>query len=290
MITVVVPTLNEEKSIGQLIDELFAEGYRNILVVDGYSTDGTVEVVRSKGVEVVYQRGVGKAGAVMTAIEVVKTPYILVMDGDLTYDPRDIERLLAHAGGNDEVVGYRVNRENIPLLHRFGNWIISLTFSLMFGRRIKDPCSGMYLLRTDVARRLELSSGGFDIEVELAGQIASMGRVAEVPVSYRRRVGRGKLRAWRDGSRILMAALRVAWLYNPIFFLSIIAALLAVPGALILLQQLTLRYIYGEWSLGWLWLGLILFIIGLQGLTVTVISLLLKRLERRIFQALREIK
>ncbi|MEM1793534.1 MAG: glycosyltransferase family 2 protein [Desulfurococcaceae archaeon] len=287
MVTVVIPTLNEEESIGLVIDELIAEGYRNILVVDGYSSDRTVEVAKSRGVNVVYQRSVGKAGAIATAMDLVSTPYMLVMDGDHIYDPRDIELLLNHAGGSDEVIGYRSNRENIPFLHRLGNKVISLVFSLMFGKRVGDPCSGMYLLKTDIAKRLEISSSGFEVEVELAGQVASLGKITEVPVEYRKRIGVGKLKAWRDGLRIILTAVKIMWLYNPVFMISALAALLAIPGAVILLHQLTLRYLYGSWSIGWSWLGLVLFIAGLQGITVAVISLMLKRVERRIIQVLR---
>ncbi|MEM0041604.1 MAG: glycosyltransferase family 2 protein, partial [Candidatus Korarchaeum sp.] len=103
-VTVVLPTLNEESAIGRVIDELLQEGYNNILVVDGYSTDKTVEIARGKGVKVIFQKGRGKAGAIRTAIEVVNTPYILFMDADYTYDPRDIGRLLRYAG-YDEVIG-----------------------------------------------------------------------------------------------------------------------------------------------------------------------------------------
>ena len=288
MVTVVIPTLNEEEAIGKVLDELIAEGYRNILVVDGYSTDRTVDIAKSRGVSVVYQKGFGKAGAIATAIEIVSTPYMLVMDGDYTYDPKDIKRLLEYAKEYDEVIGFRVDRGNIPLLHRFGNRIISLAFSLMLGRRVRDPCSGMYLLKTDFARRLELTSSGFDVEVEIAGQVAALGRITEAPVSYRRRIGRGKLRAWRDGFKIILSAAKVMWLYNPIFIISALIALLTLPGAIILLEQLTLRYLYGTWSLGWSWLGLVLFVAGLQGTAVAATSLMLKRMERRIIQALRE--
>jgi dolichol-phosphate mannosyltransferase len=287
-VTVVLPTLNEEEAIGQVIDELKSEGYKNILVVDGYSKDRTVEIAREKGVKVVYQRGIGKAGAVKTAIETVETPYILFMDADYTYSAKDIERMLNHISNSDEVIGLRMDRHNIPLLHRIGNRIISLAFSLFIGSRLWDPCSGMYLLRTESAKMLELSSRGFDVEVEIASQLSTLGRVVEVPISYRRRIGGRKLQTWREGFNILMKTVRMALLYNPIFLFSSLVALFSIPGALILVWQLYIRYIYGaeRWSLGWSWLGLTLLIVGIQGLALAVTSLLLKRMERRIVQAI----
>ncbi|MCD6244796.1 MAG: glycosyltransferase [Candidatus Korarchaeota archaeon] len=282
-ITVVLPTLNEEKAIGKVIDELLSEGYTKILVVDGYSTDRTVEIARSKGVEVVYQKGKGKAGAIRTAIEIVETPYMLVMDADYTYDPKDIERLLRYPE-YDEVIGLRKDRRNIPLLHRIGNKIISSVLSLLIGQRVSDPCSGMYLIKTESARKLEILSEGFDIEAEIVGEMLIHGKVTEVPISYRRREGEKKLRSWRDGMRILLTVFKVAWLYNPVFLLSAIGSILTVPGIVILFWQLYIRYMYGaeRWSFGWAWLGLILLVIGLHAFTVATISLLLKRLERRV--------
>jgi dolichol-phosphate mannosyltransferase len=92
-VTVVVLTLNEAEAVGPLIEEVKACGYRNILVVDGYSTDRTDKIASSLGAEVVRQHGKGKAGAVLTAREIVKTPYFIVMDGDYTYDPRALRRM-----------------------------------------------------------------------------------------------------------------------------------------------------------------------------------------------------
>lgn len=283
-VTVVLPTLNEKDAIGRVIDDLKREGYKNILVIDGYSTNGTVKIVSEKNVKFIYQHGQGKAGAIKTAIDHVETPYMLVMDADYTYDPKDIEVMLSHISKYDEVIGLRRDRDNIPLLHRFGNRVISTVLSLLMGQRISDPCSGMYLLRTDSVRGLEFTSGSFDVEVEIVAQMASFGRVTEVPVSFRRRVGISKIRSWKDGCSIVLAVFKMAWLYNPIFLISALAALFAFPGAAVLLWQLTLRYLYGAeaWSIGWTWLGLILLIVGLQAFTVSSISLMIKRMERRL--------
>ena len=289
-VTVVLPTLNEEEAIGKVIDELVSEGYSNILVVDGYSSDKTVEIAKAKGVKVIYQKGKGKAGAIKTAIEAVKTPYMLVMDADYTYDPRDIAKLLKYPD-YDEVIGMRKDRENIPLLHRIGNKLISTTLSLLLGKRISDPCSGMYLLKTDSAKMLEILSEGFDVEAEIVGIMLTYGKVTEVPISYRKRRGQKKLRSWRDGLRIMLTVFKVAWLYNPFFFLAAIGSLLTIPGLLIVFWQLYVRYAYGasKWSFGWSWLGLILLVIGLQAFTLATIMVIVKRLERKITLLRREL-
>jgi dolichol-phosphate mannosyltransferase len=290
-VTIVIPTLNEEEAIGHVVREVMEAGYRNILVVDGYSSDRTVEIARSMGAQVVTQTGHGKSSAIKTGIEVAQTPYILVMDGDGTYDPKDIDRMLETAVGKncDEVVGYRVDRGNIPLLHRLGNRVISTLISLLMGQRVKDPCSGIYLLRSDLAKRLEITATGFDVEAEIVSQSIVYGRVVEVPVRYRRRIGNPKLSTWGAGIRIALTALKIAWLYNPVLLFSLLGSAAGVGGLAILLWQLYMRYIFGEraWSIGWTWLGLVLLIVGVQSFTVAVISLMLKRLERRVVQNLR---
>lgn len=285
-LTVVLPTLNEEKAIGTVIEELKSEGYTNILVVDGYSQDNTVKIALEKGAKVIYQIGKGKTGAIKTAIDNIETPYLLIMDADYTYDPKDIHKMLLHIPKYDEIIGYRTKRENIPLLHRLGNYIISLAFSILHGQRVLDPCSGMYILKTETAKNIELNTTGFDVEVEIASQIANYGKIAEVPINYRKRIGEKKLETWKTGTTILLTIFKMAMLYNPIFLFTALASLLTIPGLAILLWQLYLRYIRGGWSLGWAWAGLVMLIIGIQAFTITLIIILLKRLEKRILQTI----
>jgi dolichol-phosphate mannosyltransferase len=291
-VTVVIPTLNEREAVGLVLDELRREGYMNVLVVDGYSNDGTADVARGKGALVVPQHGAGKAGAIKTALEHVKTPYMLVMDGDYTYDPRDIKHMLFHAANYDEIIGARANHQSMGRLHRLGNRIINYAFNLLFGAGLSDVCSGMYLVRTEALKGAELKSRGFNVEVEIAARMCSYGRVTEVPVNYRRRVGRRKLRSFRDGLAIATTIISLARAYNPVFLFSALAFTLAIPGAILTLWQLYLRYLYGAeaWSIGVAWLGLLLLIVGLQGFTVATISLMLKRMEKRVIQTIRSVE
>jgi dolichol-phosphate mannosyltransferase len=284
-VTVVLPTLNEEEAIGRVIQELKEAGYRNILVVDGYSTDGTAKVAESNGAFVVFQHSRGKCGAVETAIENVKTPYLLVMDGDCTYDPKDIESFLAHAERYDQIIGVRVRgRENIPLLNRFGNWLITKVFNVLMGTKLSDVCSGMYLLRTDVARGLELNGKGFDVEVEIAAQTAISGRVTEVPIGYRKRVGCQKLNSWRHGFQILRAVFGLARTYNPTLLFSGFVALAVIP-ALFILGWVAFEVVFrGAWHSGFALIGLMLLVLASHGFTVATISVLLRRMEKRMLK------
>jgi dolichol-phosphate mannosyltransferase len=286
-ITVVLPTLNEEEAIGQVILELGQTGYHNILVVDGYSTDGTAKIAESNGCFVVFQHSKGKCGAIETAIEHVKTPYMLVMDGDCTYNPKDIENFLMHAEKYDQVIGVRVNgRQNISKFNRFGNWLITKTFNVFIGTKLSDVCSGMYLIKTDVARQFELNTKGFDVEVEIAAQTASNGRVTEVPIAYRKRLGHKKLHSWRHGFQILRTVFGLARTYNPALLFLSLMALAMIPAAFMLGWVAFEVLFFGVWNNGYALIGLILLFLASQGLTGAIISVLLRKMEKRMINQL----
>ena len=281
-ISVVIPTLNERAAIGQVIQDVQECGFHDILVVDGYSEDGTAEIALKEGARVVRQHGCGKGMALKTAVEHVKGRYMLVMDGDCTYNPGDVEKFLPHIENYDQIIGARVNgRDHIPLLNRLGNWVITKTFNFLFGTNLTDVCSGMYLVRTDFARQLNFEAGGFDAEVELVAQAAKEGKVTQVPINYNKRAGTQKLNSWKHGFQILGAVLRLARSYNPVFLFSAIAALMAIPAFAILLWVF-LEWLGGLWHTGWALLGVMLILLAMQALTTSTIAVLLKRTEQRM--------
>lgn len=285
-VTVVLPTLNEEHGIGQIISELKLVGYHNILVVDGYSTDGTAKVAESNGCCVVLQHSMGKCGAIETAIENVKTPYMLIMDGDCTYDPKDIGNLMAHAENYDQIIGVRANgRAHIPRLNRIGNRLITTTFNVLMGTKLSDVCSGMYLLKTETARQLRLNTKGFDVEVEIAAQTASRGKITEVPIDYRKRVGVQKLSSLKHGFQIVRTIFGMARAYNPAFLFSALAVFALFPAFVILGWVAFDACLYGVWNGTNALTGLVLLLFASQGIVVATISVLLKRIESRLRSA-----
>jgi dolichol-phosphate mannosyltransferase len=288
MVTVVIPTLNEEEGISKVIEEVKAEGYENILVVDGYSKDNTAKIANGNGAIVAYQHGLGKAGAVKTALDRVKTPFALFMDGDHTYDPKDIWRLMNHSEHYCHVIGAR-EKKHIPRIHRFGNWVISSTFSLLFTVKTSDVCSGMYLLETEEAKKYGLQESGFIAEIELAAHSAATQSLAEVPISYRPRIGARKLNTWKHGLAILSAAFGLARRHNPILLYSGIAGLSIIPAALILgwvvLEELTTRTFHSGWALA----GIMMLLVAVQAFTLASVSILTKHTEERLMKEIRSI-
>ena len=289
-VTVVIPVKDEELAISSVIEELLLEGYSNILVVDGYSTDKTLQILgeKKKSVRLVSQHGGGKTGAVKTAIENVTTPYLLILDGDYTYPAKDIQRLLNHCVNYAQVIGVR-DRKNISSVHRLGNWVITRTFNLLFGAGLSDVCSGMYLLNTEVAKHLELSSKGFITEVEIAAQTAANYNVTEVPIGYRPRVGKGKLSTW-NGFGILSAVIRLAWKHNPLLLFSTIASLAMIPALAILGWVLFRQYTAGVWHSGWALMGTLMLLFASQAIAIASVSALVKRSEQRITHRIARLK
>ncbi|WP_291998858.1 glycosyltransferase [Caldivirga sp.] len=285
-ITVVIPAKNEEKGLEFTLKELSELGFNDVIVVDGHSTDNTVNVARKYGALVIEQPGDGKADAVYYGLRLVKKPYVLIIDGDGTYDPSYIRPMVTKAINDDldEVLGARTwGRENIPLINRFGNRILTSLFNVMFGTTLSDVLTGMYLLRTSMAKAIIPSTRGFSVEVDIASQVASMGKIGEVPVKYRKRIGDPKLR-WTHGISIGIDIIRLMARFNPLLILALLASLLVVPGIVLTVyvaSQLIVNHVNH-----FIW-GIIAFQLdttGLLGILISLTTLMIKRMEYRLIR------
>jgi dolichol-phosphate mannosyltransferase len=210
-VSVVFPALNEEETIGKVIEEvpvaeIEAMGYGvDILVVDNASTDRTAEVAAASGAWVISEPKRGKGRAIRTAFALVEADFIFMLDADYTYPSVHIpEMLKLLERGCDVVMGSRLKGKRDPgSIKRFnlvGNYLLSFMASVLYGRRVSDLCTGFWGFRREVIKSLIIDAAGFDLEANMLSQVARRGyRIGEVPIGYRRRPTSSKLGSVRAG-------------------------------------------------------------------------------------------
>lgn len=214
----IIPALNEAETIGQALRQIPAGLFSQVLVVDNGSHDSTAQIARSCGAQVVTEprRGYGRACLAGLARLETGITAVAFMDGDLSDDPRDLERLVCtlSEGNWDLVIGSRVlgNAEpgSLTPIQRFGNWLTTRLIRWIWGATFTD-LGPLRILSRNALRRLNLQDRDFGWNVEMQAKAASLGlRTTEIPVSYRRRrAGRSKISGTLQGS--VRAGAKILW-------------------------------------------------------------------------------
>ena len=223
-VTVLVPTYNEEPTVGEVVGEFIEQGYEDVLVIDGDSDDDTQRVADEAGARVVEQSGTGKGQAVREAIhEHLERPYIVMIDGDGTYLPGEIDRVLEPIeDGADHVLGNRLgNPEAFERLNYVGNRIFNHEFRLAHGQHLGDILTGYRAFTLDSARELTLTEDGFGIETEMCAEaLGADQRVETVDITYLERPedSEEKLHPIFDGARIGYVVYKTTRRTRPAFF------------------------------------------------------------------------
>ena len=267
-VSLIIPTRNEAETICECIQraqQVFAEMdlAGEILVADS-SSDETAAIANSCGAKVIKPQKLGYGNAYLAGFEQAEGEYIVLMDGDLTYDPKAIPDMIAilQSGNYDMVMGSRLNGVILPgampALHRYiGNPVLTWILNTLFSSRISDAHCGLRAISKDALKKLNLRSGGMEFASEmLIEAVCKDLRIAEVPITYSPRKGLSKLHSFTDGWRHV----RFMMLYRPVPFL-------LVPGLLALVFGLALSggvYLQGGSRMHSLILGGLLLIIGYQ--------------------------
>ena len=210
---IIIAALNEEEGIGLTIADLHAHlRHPHVLVVDGKSTDQTVEVAKNMGADIIFQDGIGKGDALAKAFKYLDlaVDYAVITDADYTYPAEQVPEMIRILEENHDVgmvSGNRFNGDVDPnafkRMFHFGNKLIAWTHNLLNGVQMDDPLTGLRVVRADILRDWKVKSKGFDIGVELNQQVERKGfDIVEVPINYKLRLGQRKLKA-RDGAAIL---------------------------------------------------------------------------------------
>jgi dolichol-phosphate mannosyltransferase len=249
-VCILIPTLNEDLTIGEIVREFKELGYNHILVIDGKSTDNTVKISQQYGANVRTQSGKGKGNAIIEAFEIIEQSYILMLDGDGTYNPKDAEKMLTPLfSGFDQVIGDRlINAEvgSFSRLNLFGNHMVNLLFKIAHSRDLHDILSGYRAFTRSAVQQMNLKQKGFEIETEISVESVRNGqRVMVVPIKYTRRPGTTtKLSPFHDGIKIVSTIYRLARMNNPMFYFGMMGVFTSVLGIL------TGIYVLHEWLQG----------------------------------------
>ncbi len=204
----VIPTMNEEKSIGMVIDEVKkAIGDSRsfeVVVVDTDSKDRTREIAGEKGARVIDEPRRGYGRAYKTGFEQAAGDFIATLDADMTYPAEDIPGLLdmLESEGLDFITTNRfakMEKGAMSAKHRFGNWVLSVTTRILFRVKLKDSQSGMWVFRRSILGSLVVESDGMSYSEELKIEAFKRAKAIEVPISYGVRMGEAKISSWGDG-------------------------------------------------------------------------------------------
>jgi len=205
-VTVIIPTMNEAESIGLVLDSIPKMEDMEVLLVDTNSKDGTVEIAEKKGARVINEARRGYGRAYKTGFLEAKGDIIVTLDGDCTYPAEDVPGLVKRLKkeGLDFITCDRLTKMEkgaMSTKHKFGNWVLNVTTRVLFGVRIRDTQSGMWVFRRSLIDRIALTDDGMPLSEELKIEAfkAEGVKAAEVPIVYRVRKGEVKLSSWKDG-------------------------------------------------------------------------------------------
>jgi phosphoheptose isomerase len=210
-ISAIIPTLNEEHNLPHVLPKI-PKAVDEVILVDGNSTDRTVEVAREllPGIRVVMQEGRGKGAALRSGFAAATGDIIVMLDADGSTDPGEIPYFVhALLGGADFAKGSRflhgAGTSDMPFHRRMGNATFVKMVRRLYGGQYTDLCYGYNAFWRRVLPVLDLDGDGFEIETMMNIRALRAGlRIVEVPSFEDRRVmGVGRLRTIPDGYRVL---------------------------------------------------------------------------------------
>lgn len=218
-VAVIIPTLNEEKAIGKVLDNM-PETVCNLdlkaYVIDGGSEDRTREIVKESNAELLEQsyRG-GKGAAMRESLDKVEADIYVFIDGDMTYPLEEMDKLVRPVknGEADHVMGSRFEeREDGAFKYRnfYGNKMLGWFYRKLTDSEIEDFLTGYRAISDDLAKELDLETDGFEIETEITFKTLELGKeVEEVDITYRPRLGESKLDFKKEGLKIPVYGLKL---------------------------------------------------------------------------------
>jgi glycosyltransferase involved in cell wall biosynthesis len=221
VLSVVIPCFNEEKTLHELIRRVLEqESVAQVIIVDDGSSDSSVSI--AKGIDdkrIVVRtkdKNEGKGSAIREGFQIATSPFVIIQDADLEYDPKEYSKMLKPLveGNADVVYGSRFlssgERRAVYFWHRVGNNFLTLMSNMFTNIDLTDMETCYKVMKTSIAKELVIKEQRFGLEPEITARLAKMKlRIYEVPISYYGRTyEEGKKITWKDGISALWCILK----------------------------------------------------------------------------------
>ena len=221
VLSVVIPCFNEEKTLHELIRRVLEqESVAQVIIVDDGSSDSSVSI--AKGIDdkrIVVRtkdKNEGKGSAIREGFQIATSPFVIIQDADLEYDPKEYSKMLKPLieGNADVVYGLRFlssgERRAVYFWHRVGNNFLTLMSNMFTNIDLTDMETCYKVMKTSIAKELIIKEQRFGLEPEITARLAKMKlRIYEVPISYYGRTyEEGKKITWKDGFSALWCILK----------------------------------------------------------------------------------